>query len=76
MIVYSPIQSPFLCVANGLFLKRLQIGNKYFLFECTMKADQSLFSGVMTDIRDNVAVGRTVTVHEKMIHLLFFLQLS
>lgn len=33
-----------------------------------MKADQSLFSGLMTDIRDNVAVGRTVTVHEKMIH--------
>ncbi|STY90068.1 hypothetical protein [Moraxella bovis] len=28
----------------------------------------SLSSGVMTDIRDNVAVGRTVTVHEKTIH--------
>ncbi|STZ09560.1 Uncharacterised protein [Moraxella caprae] len=28
----------------------------------------SLSSGVMTDIRDNVAVGRTVTVHEKTIN--------
>lgn len=33
-----------------------------------MKADQSLFSGLMTDIRDNVAVGHAVTVHEKTIH--------
>lgn len=28
----------------------------------------SLSTNVMTDIRDNVAVGRTVTVHEKTIH--------
>ena len=28
----------------------------------------SLSANVMTDIRDNVAVGRTVTVHEKTIH--------
>ncbi|STY90075.1 Uncharacterised protein [Moraxella bovis] len=49
--------------SNTITFFVLQIGNKYFLFECTMKADQSLFSGVMTDTV-NASVGRTMAIEK------------